>query len=119
MKRNIKLSIQAANNIFIVTLLSVSMAGHASPTSFAKARATVEKACRAYCHYDRDHDDRYEIENIARPMEKGRYAYEAAGTSRGTVLVFVEQRLWEKPTGSVPEGSLRPSLKTYVHDLAR
>jgi len=100
----------SAHWAIVLALLLICRAGAAAEqqtTPFAKARAAVEKACRAFSAYDRDRDGHNEIESVRRVEQ-------AAGKSRGTVLIFVERRLWEPA-----KEDLRPALREYVRDLAR
>jgi hypothetical protein len=110
--------------LFLFTAAAISAAiAQPSPTPFRKAQAAVDRACRAFTSYDRDRDGHNEIETLARIRERGRYPYEASGRSRGTVLVFVEKRLWEpwkeEKRPDAPSLDLKPSLQTFVRDLAR
>lgn len=86
----------------------------AAPPPFETVQSALAEACAVFTGFDHNGDGIAEIEHLSRAPEEASFPYERAGSGRGLVLVLVEERLW-KPE-EAPD--LRPSLATYVADLA-
>ncbi len=82
----------------------------AEPTPYGAFRRALIETCRNASPLDRNGDGIYEIESL-------QYVDAAQGRQRGSVVVMVEDRLWQRPEKDAPD--LRSSLQTFISDIAR
>jgi len=102
-----------------VVAVAVAPSGAAPEPAFSRARDAVSAVCRAFDGYDRDRDGHAELTVLKRCQGARGGAVEARGSGRGTVLVFVEERLWRPPAGPDNGPDLRPAIERLVRDIGR
>lgn len=94
---------------YVSVLVVGTTVATAGPVPFGQVRRTVGQVAKAYDGFDKDMDGDAEIVRL-KPMA------EAGGKDKGTVLVFVEERLLPQDR---KDQDLKPSLKRFAQDLGK